>query len=72
MKFRRQTFMTWMNLASALSTSQRKYLHKRRKKPVNAVTSAERGQHVSIAVCANGAGNFIPPAMIIPRKNYKS
>ncbi|CAH2100083.1 unnamed protein product [Euphydryas editha] len=58
---------------SGLSTVQKppKIFAQKGKKQVGALTSAERGQHVSIAVCANGAGNFIPPAMIIPRKNYK-
>lgn len=58
---------------SGLSTVQKppRIFAQRGKKQVGALTSAERGQHVSIAVCANAAGNFIPPAIIIPRKNYK-
>lgn len=58
---------------SGLSTVQRppKIFASKGKKQVGALTSAERGQHVSIAVRANAAGNFIPPAMIIPRKNFK-
>lgn len=41
------------------------------KKQVGALTSAERGMHVTMVVCMNPAGNFVPPSLIFPRKNWK-
>jgi len=42
------------------------------KKQVGAITSAERGEHVTVVVCVNAIGNLVPPALIMPRKNYKA
>lgn len=58
---------------SGLTTVQKpsKILAQKGKKQVGALTSAERGQHVTVAVCGNAAGNLIPPTLIIPRKNFK-
>lgn len=59
---------------SGLNTVQKppKVFASKGKKQVGAVTSAERGEHFTVVVCANAIGNFVPPAMIIPRKNYKA
>ena len=59
---------------SGLSTVQKppKVFALKGKKQVGALTSTERGEHVSVAVCANATGNFVPPALIIPRKNHKA
>lgn len=59
---------------SALTTVQKppKVFAKRGKKQVGAVTSAERGQHVTVVACMSSAGHYIPPALIFPRKNHKA
>ncbi|XP_057663190.1 jerky protein homolog-like [Diorhabda carinulata] len=58
---------------SALSTVQRpqKIFATAGRKQVGAITSAERGSHVRVVCCMCTAGNFIPPALIFPRKNMK-
>ncbi|KAF2885383.1 hypothetical protein ILUMI_20781 [Ignelater luminosus] len=43
--------------------------HKGRKQ-VGFLTSAERGQNISIVLCLNATGQFIPPAIIFPRKRH--
>ncbi|XP_068907656.1 uncharacterized protein [Tenebrio molitor] len=40
----------------------------RGRKQVGALTSAERGQNVTVVLCMSAAGYFIPPAIIFPRK----
>lgn len=35
------------------------------------MTSAERGQHVTVVCCMGTTGHFVPPALIFPRKNWK-
>lgn len=40
------------------------------KKQVGALTSAERGIHVTVVCCMSPAG-FVPPFLIYPRKNWK-
>lgn len=58
---------------SGLSTVQRppKIFAKTGRKQVGSLTSAERGQHVTCVCCMNSVGNFVPPALIFPRKNRK-
>lgn len=41
--------------------------HKRRKQ-VGFLTSAERDQNVIVVLCVSASGQFIPPAIIFPRK----
>lgn len=64
----------WNMDESGLSTVPSKhskiYATKGRKQ-VGILTSAERGQHVSIICCMNASGSFLPPALIFPRKNMK-
>lgn len=59
---------------SGLNTVQKppKVFASRGKKQVGAVTSDERGQHFTDVVCVNAIGNFVPPAIIIPRRNHKA
>ncbi|XP_060801031.1 uncharacterized protein LOC132901895 [Amyelois transitella] len=59
---------------SGLNTVQKppKVFASKGKKQVGAVTSAERGEHFTVVACANAIGNFVPPALIIPRKNHKA
>lgn len=40
-------------------------------KQVGSITSAERGEMITVAVAVNAQGNFIPPMFIIPRKRFK-
>ena len=39
-------------------------------KQIGSLTSAERGQLVTLCVAVSAGGTFIPPMMIFPRKNY--
>lgn len=41
------------------------------KKEVAALTSAERRKLVTVVVCMNAVGTYIPPLLIWPRKNMK-
>ncbi|KAJ4435944.1 hypothetical protein ANN_18567 [Periplaneta americana] len=41
------------------------------KRAVGKVSSAERGQLVTAVCCMNAAGNYVPPALIFPRKREK-
>ena len=41
------------------------------KKQVGSLSSAERGQLVTIEICMSAAGSFIPPLCIFPRKRMK-
>lgn len=38
---------------------------------VNKVTSTERGEMTTLCCMVNASGNFLPPAMIFPRVNFK-
>lgn len=57
---------------SGLSTVQRppKIFAAKGKKQVGALTSAERGAHVTVVLCLNAIGQYIPPAIIFPRKRF--
>lgn len=41
------------------------------KKQVGAITSAERGMHVTMVCCMSTTGQYVPPTLIFPRKNWK-
>ncbi|XP_011859539.1 PREDICTED: jerky protein homolog-like [Vollenhovia emeryi] len=41
------------------------------KKEVATITSAERGKLITVVVCMNAMGMYIPPLIIWPRKNMK-
>ncbi|KAB0803759.1 hypothetical protein PPYR_00729 [Photinus pyralis] len=41
------------------------------KKQVGVLTSAERGQHLTVVCSFSAAGVYVPPAFIFPRKNMK-
>lgn len=59
---------------SGLSTVQRprKVAAMRGSRNTRVLTSAERGSHSTVVCCMNAAGNFIPPALLFPRKTKKS
>lgn len=48
-----------------------KIVSKKGKKSIGKVVSGERGQLVTAVCCFNAAGNYIPPALIYPRKREK-
>lgn len=58
---------------TGLTTVQRptKIIAKKGTKQVGAITSGERGQHVTMALAVNANGNFVPPFLIFPRKKFK-
>lgn len=39
---------------------------------MGALTTSERGSLVTVVICMNANGHFIPPMMIFPRKNFKA
>lgn len=40
-------------------------------KQLGSMTSAERGQLITLSTCISATGNHIPPMMVFPRKNFK-
>lgn len=58
---------------SGLSTVQKppKVLASTGRKQVGSLTSAERGQNITVVCCMSSTGNFVPPALIFPRKRAK-
>lgn len=42
------------------------------KKQVGALTTAERGSLITVVLCMNANGHYVPPMMIFPRKNFKA
>jgi hypothetical protein len=58
---------------TAVTTVQKQTMIIERKgaKQVGAVTSAERGSLVTMAVVVSASGNSIPPFCVFPRKNYR-
>ena len=60
---------------SGLSVVQKrpqKILATKGRKQVGALSSAERGQHLTVVCCMNAMGTFVPPAFIFPRKRMKN
>ena len=47
-----------------------KVLRDTRRRSVGSVTSAERGQLVTVACTINAAGNSVPPLLLFPRVRY--
>lgn len=64
----------WNVDESGLSSVQRpqKVFASKGKKQVGSLTSAEKGQHVSVVCCVSSTGTFIPPALIYSRKRWKN
>ncbi|KAH1022188.1 hypothetical protein HUJ04_011620 [Dendroctonus ponderosae] len=54
-------------LTTVQKKSQKVYAAKGRKQ-VGALSSAERGQHVTIVCAMNAIGTYVPPALIFPRQ----
>jgi len=58
----------------ALTTVQKpsKIFAQKGKKQVGVLTSAERGQHVTVVCCIGSSGQCVPPALIFPRKTFNA
>lgn len=58
---------------TGISTVQNppKIFARKGKKQVGTIAGAERGLHVTGVCCTNAIGNYVPPALIFPRKNWK-
>ena len=63
----------WNTDETGLTTVQKpiKILAPKGEKQVGSVTSAERGQLVTLIAAVNAIGNHIPPMLIFPRVNFK-
>ncbi|CAI6376558.1 unnamed protein product [Macrosiphum euphorbiae] len=59
---------------SALTTVQKpsKIFAQKGKKQVGVLTSAERGQYVTVVCCIGSSGQCVPPALIFPRKTFNA
>lgn len=53
---------------SVVPKTRSKVISRRGRKQVGALTSAERGTTVTVEVCFNAAGTYMPPMFIYPRK----
>jgi hypothetical protein len=42
-----------------------------RKKEMTYLTSAERGNLITLVTCMNATGTYVPPLIVFPRKNMK-
>lgn len=42
------------------------------RKQIGSLSSAERGQTVTVEICFNAAGTYMPPLMIFPRQRMKA
>jgi hypothetical protein len=41
------------------------------KQEVASLTSAERGNLITLIACMNASGTYVPPLIVFPRKNMK-
>ncbi|KAJ3655894.1 hypothetical protein Zmor_015002 [Zophobas morio] len=73
-KYDFQPNQIWNVDESGLSTvpsKNAKIIATKGRKQVGILSSAERGQHLTVVCCMNPLGIYIPPAFIFPRKNMK-
>ncbi|XP_049879436.1 uncharacterized protein LOC126376220 [Pectinophora gossypiella] len=56
---------------SIVPKSRSKVIAATGKKQVGALTSAERGTTITVEICFNAAGTYVPPMFIYPRKRMK-
>lgn len=61
--------VTRYNLTSAEEYAT--HCRNKRKKQIGLITSAERGQLVTVQFCMGADGSYIPPLFIFPRKRFK-
>lgn len=71
-KYKLQGKDIWNVDESGITTVQKpdRIIARRGQKQVSAMTSAERGTLVTIALAGNALGNHIPPMFIFPRKRF--
>jgi hypothetical protein len=43
----------------------------RGKKEMASITSAERGNLITVVTCTNASGKYMPPLIVFPRKKMK-
>mgnify|MGYP002224295709 CR=1 FL=1 len=63
--------ITWLRQMCQLFQISSPSFFENRKKAIQKIESSERGEIVMAVCCVNPTGNFIPPAMIFPRKRMK-
>ncbi|XP_059061706.1 tigger transposable element-derived protein 6-like [Achroia grisella] len=56
---------------SCVSKTKSKIIAEKGRKQVGSLSSAERGQTVTVEVCFNAAGTYMPPTLIFPRQRMK-
>ncbi|CAH1963196.1 unnamed protein product [Acanthoscelides obtectus] len=56
---------------SCVSKTKSKIIAEKGRKQVGSLSSAERGQTVTVEVCFNAAGTYMPPMLIFPRQRMK-
>ncbi|KAF0298904.1 Jerky -like [Amphibalanus amphitrite] len=71
-KYQFQSRQVWNMDETGITTVQTpsKILAKRGKRTVGALTSAERGQLITVVAACSAAGHYIPPMLIWPRKRH--
>ncbi|XP_023312376.1 uncharacterized protein LOC111692555 [Anoplophora glabripennis] len=57
---------------SSVSKTKSKIISRRGRKQVGSLSSAERGQTVTVEICVSAAGSYMPPMLIFPRKRMKA
>ncbi|XP_023310354.1 uncharacterized protein LOC111691547 [Anoplophora glabripennis] len=57
---------------SSVSKTKFKIISRRGRKQVGSLSSAERGQTVTVKICVSAAGSYMPPMLIFPRKRMKA
>jgi len=57
---------------SSVPKSKSKIIASKCRKQVGAITSAERGETVTVEIYMNAAGTYMPPFFIFPRKRFNS
>jgi hypothetical protein len=56
---------------TTVQKSMKKIVALRGRRQVGKITSAERGQLMTLEICMSAAGNYIPPLLVFPRKREK-
>jgi hypothetical protein len=73
-KYKFQPADIWNMDESGVTTVQtpNRVIARKGAKQVSAMTSAERGTLVTLALAVNAIGNYLPPMFVFPRKRFKS
>ncbi|GBP08843.1 hypothetical protein EVAR_78245_1 [Eumeta japonica] len=56
---------------SSVSKTKSKIIAEKGRKQVGYLSSAERGQTITVEICLNAAGTYMPPMLIFPRQRMK-